>query len=168
MMADDFKLPEPGSTEAPKDELPKPDSPPRKAVTSKPATPTARASSLEKRLTEMYVSIGTMILVADPVCGLAVVQAAPDTAAALDTLAKENRAVKRALEKMLQGGAWGGVLMAHFPIVTTVLAHHNMLPAQAAEMLHVTPKAKAKPTLRTVPTEDGQGVGNGTDRVKLS
>lgn len=151
-------LPEPGSVEPPKDAAASAaaDAPPSaKPRATKERTPTTRATSLEKRLTELYVSLGTLVIVADPVCGTAVIQQAPETAAALDTLAKENPKVKRALEKMLAGGAWGSVVMAHFPIITTILAHHNMLPAQVAESLGIEPKAK--PTLRSVdPDSNGE------------
>lgn len=150
-------LPEPGNVDPPtEDAAPKP---PTAKKERKPAT-TTRTTSLEKRLTEMYVSIGTMVIVADPTCGLAVVQAAPEIGAALDNLAKENKSVRKALEKMLQGGAWGGVIMAHFPIITTVLAHHGLLPEQVASVIGVEPK-NAKPTLSTVPTKDGDSVGDG-------
>lgn len=157
----DQGLPEPGAVDPPKDTPPEApsaakDVPPKRDRSK--ATTTTRASSLEKRLTEMYVSIGTMVVVADLTCGTAIITSAPDTAAALDALAKENPKVKRALEKMLAGGAWGGVLMAHAPIITTVLAHHNMLPAQVAESMGVTPKVK--PTLHAVEQENGQRVGS--------
>jgi len=161
-------LPIPGSEEAPKDRPadapPPPDAPPKREKRER-AIPAPRTTSLEKRLTELYVSLGSLVVVADPTCGQAVIAAAPETAAALEALAKENPKVRKALEKMLAGGAWGGVLMAHFPIVVTVLAHHNMLPSTTAAVLGVTPKAK--PTLRTVPdpSEDESSVGSGTPVV---
>ena len=159
------QLPEPGSVEPPKEAVAsaagdaKPGKTRRPYGVEIPAPPGSRSSSLEKKLTDLYITLGTGIVMFDSTCGTTIIAQAPETAAALDTLAKENPKVKRALERLVAGGAWGAVVTAHFPILATLAAHHNMLPAFVAEQLGITPKAK--PTLRVDPESNGETSGVG-------
>lgn len=91
---------------------------------SKPIPPKPRSGALVKPLTDLYTSIGTMMLPFDQVCGLVVVNSAEDCARSLDTLARENPKVRRALMAMVETSVWGQVIAAHLPIITAVAMHH--------------------------------------------
>lgn len=103
-----------------------------------------RRASLEKRLSDMLVSMGTAVAMADQTCGLSIVAQGPEVASALDALARDNTSVRRGLEKLLTGGAWGGVFLAVSPVLSTVLAHHRVLPEQYARLLGIEPKPPKK------------------------
>lgn len=96
--------------------------PPRKAP--KPIPPKPRPGQLVKPFTDLYVTVGTMMLPFDQVCGMAVVSSAPKCAEALEQLARENPAVRRALMAMVETSVWGAVLAAHAPILLAVAMHH--------------------------------------------
>jgi len=85
---------------------------------------------LQPRIETLYVSLGMMIVPIDQTCGMATAQNAPSIAAAWSNLADQNPRVKQALERILSGGAWGEVFMAHMPLLMVVLTHHKMLPPQ--------------------------------------
>lgn len=82
---------------------------------------TALKSSLEK----MYGTIAVGIAPFDMVCATEVAKNASVCADAWDNLARENESVRRILEKLVAGSAWGGVLMAHTPIIFAIAMHHG-------------------------------------------
>lgn len=43
-------------------------------------------------------------------------------------LAKESPQVRQVLTKMMQGGAWGGVIASTVMVAMPIMAHHGMLP----------------------------------------
>lgn len=90
----------------------------------KPIPPKPRNGQLVKPFTDLYVSIGTMMLPFDQVCGMAVIQSAPKCAEALEQLARENPAVRRALMAIVETSVWGAVIAAHAPILLAVAMHH--------------------------------------------
>lgn len=87
--------------------------------------PKPREGQLVKPLTELYVSIGAVLAPVDPVCSVAFMTNAEECAKRLETLARENEAVRRAILALTQTSAWGGVLIAHLPILMVVLMHHG-------------------------------------------
>lgn len=97
-----------------------------KRAPSKPrrTLPPRKRGTLVPQLTELYVTIGTLAVPFDPICGMAVVQNAPRCAEALDELAYTNEPVRRALYAILTTSAWGGVLAAHSPIILAIAMHH--------------------------------------------
>jgi hypothetical protein len=99
---------------------------------SRPAKPAAkpvpgkpREGSLVKPLTELYTSVGLMLAPIDPVCSVAFIENAESCAKALETLARENETVRRVILAMTQTSAWGGVLIAHLPLLLMVMMHHG-------------------------------------------
>lgn len=123
---------------------------------SRPVPPKPREGSLVKPLTQIYVSMGMMIVPFDQACGQAVIQNAEQCAKALEALARENEAVRRAILALTQTSAWGGVVIAHLPILLMVTVHHGPKPvaeavAPMAQMLN-TPGAMDN--LATVSDED--------------
>lgn len=83
-----------------------------------------KAGVLVRPLTDIYETIGGFVLLADPVCGQAIIASASDAAKALDELARVNPKVRKVLMKMVSGGVTGKVVMAHLPIIMAVTAHH--------------------------------------------
>lgn len=76
------------------------------------------------KLRGMYGFGGMILFRFDPVCGSAVLRNAEQTAKSLDALARENRAVGRIVEFMLQSSTMGLFLGAHAEMVGTIVAHH--------------------------------------------
>ena len=104
---------------------------PRQHVPPKP-----RSGSLVKPLTRLYTSVGVTLMPFDPVCATAILNNAEECAKALEALAQENEAVRRAILALTATSAWGGLLIAHLPIILMVVVHHapeNV--AQSAEPL---------------------------------
>lgn len=105
--------------------------------------PPPRRESLERRIGGAIASMGTGIAVAGAATGseavqadgLLVVQAAPNIAAALDKLAKDNPAVAVTLERMLTAGAWSGVIAAVTPVALGIAANHGALPRPLLDAL---------------------------------
>lgn len=59
-----------------------------------------------------------------PLCGFAIASNAHSIATQWDSLAETNPQVRRALMKLLQGGAWAGVIGAHLPILGAIISNH--------------------------------------------
>ena len=91
---------------------------------TKPAPP-KRRGQFKQPLTQMYAGIGTFLAIQDPVCGKAVLESAEKCAETLDDWAYQNPAVRRALASLTETSAVTAVIMAHAPIVMTVLMHHS-------------------------------------------
>ncbi len=98
---------------------------PKAGKREKVTPPKGRPGALVRPLTQMYTSIGTVLIPFDSACGAAVISNAEDMAKSLDALARENDAVRRALMAMTQTSAWGGVLIAHLPLLLAIMAHHG-------------------------------------------
>lgn len=89
----------------------------------KPTPPMPRRG-LKKPLTDIYTTLGTLMFPFDNVCGNAVIESAEQCAESLETLARENEAVRRVLIMLCETSAWGMVITAHLPILMAVTAHH--------------------------------------------
>lgn len=87
--------------------------------------PKPRPGALVKPLEQFYASIGVTVSAFDPACGLVLMDNARPCAEALDTLARENEAVRRAILMLTQTSAWGGVMIAHLPILVMIATHHG-------------------------------------------
>lgn len=96
----------------------------RKVKEEKPVPPMPRGGKLASGLQDIYVSLGMMLMVVDPVCAQAIITAAPECAKSMEKLAQSNPAVRRVLLKTLETSAWGAVVAAHLPILMAVAAHH--------------------------------------------
>lgn len=106
--------------------IPDPDKPKKgpKAKAEKKVTPPYRQGMFVKPLTQMYAMGGAALLPFDQKCGTVIMQSAETCAQSLDTLAKTNPAIRRALSTLLETGAWGAVIAAHAPIIIAVSTHH--------------------------------------------
>lgn len=108
-----------------------PSSPRAARADARASAPKPRPGSLVRPLTELYTSIGVMLAPFDPVCSVSIIENAEPCAKALENLARENEAVRRAILALTQTSAWGGVLIAHMPLLLMVITHHG--PKQVAD-----------------------------------
>lgn len=117
---------------------------PDKKPASSKATP--RRASLETRLTGNLVTLGTVIAATGGMTspavtadGVLICQHAPNVAAALDKIAKDDPRVAAALERMLTVGTWSGLVAAVLPLVLGIAANHGAIPAGVAGLLGGAP-----------------------------
>lgn len=89
----------------------------------------APTGQLDKRLAELFGMIGLATFAVNQADGAAIIEHSEPIAKALQQLAKENPAVARFLNGLLQSSAWGGVIMATAPLVLKLCANHGLLPA---------------------------------------
>ena len=84
-----------------------------------------RGGSLKTPLLKTYSAIGQTVFAFDQECGAAILQSAESCAESLDILARQNEAVRKALEALTKTTVFGAVIAAHLPIAMAVIAHHN-------------------------------------------
>lgn len=102
--------------------------------------PDYKAGAVKQGFEELYGAIGTILMIKDPHCGMAIIQSAPDAAEALEELAKTNPSMRRVLMSVIATNSYGKIVAAHLPIFMAVFAHHiapkmNGLDAEQAENL---------------------------------
>ena len=98
--------------------------PVKEKVTAATAPPMPRKGNLAKQFTQLYTSLGTFLMPFDAACGGAIINAAPKCGEAMENLARENPAVRKALLAMVETSVWGQVIMAHAPIMLAIAIHH--------------------------------------------
>lgn len=107
---------------------PRPDSP-RGAVPPPPEPKGGRLKPLERRLQEFFATIALGLqLTGDDFAATVVNRRAGELAKAWDRLARENPAVKRVLEGLLTGGAFGEAAMVTLGTIIPILWHRGMVP----------------------------------------
>lgn len=136
--------PAPETLDAARDQAARNDAPPKrkrpagKTRARKPRTDAAprapRALSLKKRLEDFIVSAGAMLMLVNAADGQVVIAGAPAQAAALDSLAKENPAVRRALDRLLTVSVYGQLVAAFAPTLLGLAANHGMVPQAVANI----------------------------------
>lgn len=94
--------------------------------------PKPRKGSLEQRLAGTIGLAGTMAYAFNQRDGEIILSRAEALATALDHLAAENPAIKRALEAAMSGGAWGEVVLVVMPMVVAIGANHGLIPERYA------------------------------------
>jgi hypothetical protein len=89
--------------------------------------PRARAGSLESKLGELFGSFSLVFAATgDQYCAEIVAQRSPALAAAWADLAKQNASVKRVLEGLVEGSAWGAVIFSTLGITIPIAKHHGL------------------------------------------
>lgn len=115
------------------------EAPPKKGARPRPGTasPTRKPSSpasLQAQLAELITGLGGAVAFANPVDGQIIADQADALASALDRLAKQNPMVRRVLQSLLIGGAWGEVLsVVVLGVVLPIAMNHGALPWQKKE-----------------------------------
>lgn len=79
-------------------------------------------------------TIGTGVMLVNAYDGQRVLENAENLADALHKAAKENPALRRALNAALQASTWGAVASATAPIIVPILANHRVLPPETATL----------------------------------
>ena len=102
-----------------------------KPAADEPGMPQHRPGLITKGVNRLYRKAGKVVRVMDPDIGIAIIESARNTAedgepddsvgAAWDEVARTNPRIRRFLLKMIAGGAWGQLLMAHAPILLAIL-----------------------------------------------
>lgn len=90
-----------------------------------------KVGKLERRIRSALDDVGDMLALGTPSMqadGYFVKMGSERFAFALNSLCEENVAVKKWVEKMLRGGAWGQVFAASLGIVVPIMLNHGMLP----------------------------------------
>lgn len=121
-------------TQAPGDETPSaPGRKRSKAKAEKAAEPTPqhRPGIITKGVNKLYRKAGKIVQVMDPAIGFAIIESTRNTAdegeaddsvgAAWDEVARTNPRIRKFLLKLIAGGAWGQLIMAHAPILLAIL-----------------------------------------------
>lgn len=81
-----------------------------------------RPGILVKPLTDLYKSVGLMVLPLNQPVGTAFIQNAQECAQSLDDAARQDPRVRRFLMGILATGVWGNVLVKHMPILLALAA----------------------------------------------
>lgn len=152
---------------APETPDPPPPPPPPKAP-PRAETRTPRKGSLESRLNEFLGAASIPFAVAGDNYSAQIVAArSPALAKSLAELANENAAVKRVLNRIMEGSAWGGVAIASLSIILPICQHHGLIPGTdpfSAIMPGPAPSGEGQsPRMRwsggSTPTPDGSTMG---------
>lgn len=145
------------------------DKPPK----AKKSTPAPRKATLETRLTDSFVMIGATVAAVGGMTspavqadGVLIVQHAANLGAALDTVAKNDPRVARALERMLTVGTYGALVAAVTPLAIGIAANHRMIPPEFAAQLGVEvpdiPAPQPADYIHRAPEPPAGGVDPGT------
>lgn len=102
----------------------------RKAKADKPDAPVPqyRAGVIAKGMNKLYARVGKIVRVGDREIGQAIIDATRKESdddvtvgEAWEELAKTNPRIRKFLLKLIAGGAWGQLVMAHMPILLAVV-----------------------------------------------
>jgi hypothetical protein len=102
-----------------------PDAPIDEPIIESIDIPKPRKSKIYSGLVQLYGSVALGVNMFDPHCGAAIATNIETMATSMDQLAKENDSVRRVMEKLISGGAWGAVIAAHSPVIIAVATHHG-------------------------------------------
>lgn len=116
------------SYETKKDE--KKDTPPKAPKRpSRPARQSAgRPPELERKLQEFFLNIALIVTPFNQIDGQIIAANSESMAKSWGELAKQNAGVKRALERMMEGGAWSGVIFSTGAVAFAIAQNHGVLP----------------------------------------
>lgn len=118
------------------------DAPPK---SERPRRAAPGSAKLREGLTDLYVTIGAVAVTPlDRLAGALLIADAEEIAGEWVALAEKDPAVRKALEKLIQAGGWGSVIMAHGLILLPVLANRGMFPDQVAAGTAVMTVARHK------------------------
>lgn len=103
--------------------------PPERERKEPPPRPRPRGPKLETQLEDFFGGIGLMVAATgDTHCADVIVTQAKPLAEAYANLAKKNERVRRILEMMMEGSAWGQVITVTAATVIPIAAHHGLYP----------------------------------------
>lgn len=106
----------------------------KKNAAQRPAMPRVSRSQkwqqpLAEALTAQFAAIGMIVYTFEQFDGTAIMQGSPALSGSLVAVAETNDGVRRALETLVQTGAWAQVAMSVAAIALPILHHHGKIPA---------------------------------------
>jgi hypothetical protein len=116
------KKPGTGKTAEKAEARPKPQTKPRSSGG------TGGRPTIESRLEFFFSGIAMGVTVIDEYDGKVISDNAEQLAKAWGQLYRENARVKAIIDRMLEGGAWGQVVIATMGVAVPIAAHHGALP----------------------------------------
>lgn len=120
-----------GAGDAPPDLNVTPEAPPEspREAPSPPTPRKLRHAELRSQLEDLFGGVAIMVMTTgDEYCANVIATQAEPLAEAWSELAKKNARVKAMLEMLLQGSAWGQVVMVTAATVIPIAAHHGFYP----------------------------------------
>lgn len=122
---------------------------PKDGDKTKPKTqrPSGRPIALENQLTEMFTFVGMMVGGFNQTDGEIITANAPTLGKAWANLAKEDKRVKAAIERLMTGSAWGQVIFATGGMAFAIAKNHGIIgelpePAPGPVPMDVPPGAE--------------------------
>lgn len=107
----------------------KTDKPPTGGNDAKPKSsgkPAGRPVGMEKQLSEFFSTIGMVVSAFNANDGMIIASNADSLAKAWSDLAREDKRVKEAIEKMMKGSAWSGVIFATGSVAVAIAGNHGV------------------------------------------
>lgn len=104
-----------------KDDMPRQSRTPRDKVSEK-TVPANKITVIEKSLPGVYEIVGASVCLFNVTVGTTIIENAEPCAKSLAEVARTNPKVANALLKLMEGGAWGGVAIAHAPIAFAIFS----------------------------------------------
>lgn len=102
---------------------------PRSSSPRKPSGPRATGiATIRRRLAEALHALAGTATFVDPYIGAVIDERADEAAAAYAKLAEENDRVRLALERLTQGGIYGGAVFVTLAILAPILARVGLVP----------------------------------------
>lgn len=93
----------------------------------KPSTkPAGRPPALEKQLGEFFNTIAMVVSAFNVDDGMVIANNSESLAKAWADLAREDKRVKEAIEKMMKGSAWSGVIFATGSVAVAIAGNHGV------------------------------------------
>jgi hypothetical protein len=106
-----------------------PVTPPKEREQKETPRPRPRQPKLETQLEDFFGGIALMVAaMGDQVCAEIIATQAKPLADAYGNLARKNERVRRMLEMMMEGSAWGQVITVTAATVIPIAAHHDLYP----------------------------------------
>jgi len=85
-------------------------------------------SAIQAGLDTMFTGVAMAVGMFEPTDGAIIAQGGPQLSSALVKVAENDPRVRKALERLMTGSAWGQVIAAAGAIVVPILAHHGVMP----------------------------------------
>lgn len=93
-----------------------------------------RKTNIERELVQWFTFIGMTVSMFNQFDGMIIVQRAEPLGHAWANLCRQNKAVEKVIQSLLQTSAVGEVLMATSSVIIPIMANHEMLPSNLAQM----------------------------------
>lgn len=155
--------PPPAATTKPRADAPPPKEPSKETR--------GRPPVLQKQLEEMFMALGMgAAVIGDSFDGEVIAENSHELAESWYKLAQQNAAVKKALEAMMQTGAWSGVVMVTAAVAVPILQNHGAIPADIPHPFRKPPAIAINadtrvPGMTPVPPQQGSPVRPSAARV---